>query len=175
MDVSSFFNLMNRIAVAYNNTTNPQDKAVLKQMFIAMYDHITDQGVAYGSCLGNITHYGYSFRTFFTAYFLMKEVFKEIGKQEEAEKAMLWYSTVNDVYNKPQTAGIDIDFFNTLSTGRIASILFMEDTPEKVQYLKSFSRWIDNGCLPAEGLNDAFKADGSASVSYTHLTLPTKA
>ena len=37
MDVSSFFNLMNRIAVAYNNTTNPQDKAVLKQMFIAMY------------------------------------------------------------------------------------------------------------------------------------------
>ena len=131
MDVSSFFNLMNRIAVAYNNTTNPQDKAVLKQMFIAMYDHITDQGVAYGSCLGNITHYGYSFRTFFTAYFLMKEVFKEIGKQEEAEKAMLWYSTVNDVYNKPQTAGIDIDFFNTLSTGRIASILFMEDTPEK--------------------------------------------
>ena len=61
----------------------------------------------------------------------MKEVFKEIGKQEEAEKAMLWYSTVNDVYNKPQTAGIDIDFFNTLSTGRIASILFMEDTPEK--------------------------------------------
>lgn len=68
----------------------------------------------------------------------MKEVFKEIGKQEEAEKAMLWYSTVNDVYNKPQTAGIDIDFFNTLSTGRIASSLFMEDTPEKVQYLKSF-------------------------------------
>ena len=162
MDVSSFFNLMNRIAVAYNNTANSQDKATLKQMFMAMYDHITDQGVAYGSCLGNITHYGYSFRPFFTAYFLMKEVFKEMGKQEEAEKAMLWYSAVNDVYNKPKTAGIDIDFFNTLSTGRIAAILFMEDTPEKVQYLKSFSRWIDNGCLPAEGLNDAFKADGSA-------------
>ena len=73
---------------------------------------------------------------------------------------MLWYSTVNDVYNKPQTAGIDIDFFNTLSTGRIASILFMEDTPEKVQYLKSFSRWIDNGCFPAEGLNDGNKPKG---------------
>lgn len=162
MDVNSFFNLMNRIAVAYNNTTNPQDKATLKQMFVSMYNHVTDQGIAYGSCLGNITHYGYSFRTFFTAYFLMKEVFREIGKQEEAEKAMIWYSTVNDVYNKPQTAGIDIDFFNTLSTGRIASVLFMQDTPVKVQYLKSFSRWINNGCLPAEGLNDAFKSDGSA-------------
>lgn len=162
MEVSNFFSLMNRIAVAYNNAINPQDKDVFKQMFITMYDHITDQGIAYGSCLGNITHYGYSFRPFFTAYFLMKEVFREIGKQEEAEKAMLWYSTVNDVYNKPKTAGIDIDFFNTLSTGRIASILFMEDTPEKVQYLKSYSRWLNNGCLPAEGLNDAFKADGSA-------------
>ena len=162
MEVSNFFSLMNRIAVAYNNAINPQDKDALKQMFITMYDHITDQGIAYGSCLGNITHYGYSFRPFFTAYFLMKEVFREMGKQEEAEKAMLWYSTVNDVYNKPKTAGIDIDFFNTLSTGRIASILFMEDTPEKVQYLKSYSRWLNNGCLPAEGLNDAFKADGSA-------------
>lgn len=60
-----------------------------------MYDHITDQGVAYGSCLGNITHYGYSFRTFFTL-FLMKEVFKEIVNRKK-RKAMLWYSTVNDV------------------------------------------------------------------------------
>ncbi|WP_455586183.1 chondroitinase family polysaccharide lyase [Bacteroides sp.] len=162
MTAGTFFNLMNRIAVAYNNTTVPEDKAELREMFLAMYAHITDQGFAYGSCLGNLTHYGYSFRPFFTAYFLMKEVLREAGKQEEAEKAMHWYSTVNDVYNKPTTAGIDIDFFNTLSTGRIASILFMEDTPTKVQYLKSFSRWIDNGCLPAQGLNDAFKKDGSA-------------
>lgn len=162
MEVGGFFSLMNRIAVAYNQTTNPQDKATLRQMFMTMYDHVTDQGVAYGSCLGNITHYGYSFRPFFTAYFLMKEAFREMGKQEEAGKAMIWYSTVNDVYNKPRTAGIDIDFFNTLSTGRIASILFLEDSPVKVQYLKSYSRWINNGCLPAEGLNDAFKTDGSA-------------
>lgn len=53
MEVSNFFSLMNRIAVAYNNAINPQDKDVLKQMFITMYDHITDQGIAYGSCLGN--------------------------------------------------------------------------------------------------------------------------
>lgn len=162
MEVGGFFSLMNRIAVAYNQSTNPQDKDTLRQMFMTMYDHVTDQGVAYGSCLGNITHYGYSFRPFFTAYFLMKETFRETGKQEEAGKAMIWYSTVNDVYNKPRTAGIDIDFFNTLSAGRIASILFLEDSPVKVQYLKSYSRWINNGCLPAEGLNDAFKTDGSA-------------
>ena len=33
----------------------------MKQKFLAMYDHITDQGVAYGSCWGNIHHYGYKY------------------------------------------------------------------------------------------------------------------
>ena len=35
----------------------------------------------------------------------------------------------------------------------------MEDTPEKLQYLKSFSRWIDYGCRPAPGLFGSFKSD----------------
>ena len=38
----------------------------------------------------------------------------------------------------------------------------MEDTPEKLQYLKSFSRWIDYGCRPAPGLAGSFKVDGGA-------------
>ena len=107
MEVSNFFSLMNRIAVAYNNAINPQDKDALKQMFITMYDHITDQGIAYGSCLGNITHYGYSFRPFFTAYFLMKEVFREIGKQEEAEKTMY-------IINRKQQVSISISSIHSV-------------------------------------------------------------
>ena len=38
----------------------------------------------------------------------------------------------------------------------------MEDTPEKLQYLRSFSRWIDYGCRPALGLSGSFKVDGGA-------------
>ena len=38
----------------------------------------------------------------------------------------------------------------------------MEDTPEKLQYLRSFSRWIDYGCRPALGLSGSFKVDGAA-------------
>ena len=37
----------------------------------------------------------------------------------------------------------------------------MEDTPEKLQYLRSFSRWLDKGCLPAPGLAGSFKPDGA--------------
>ena len=162
MELRAYFDLMNQIASAYHSTPDNSCRDELKQMFLAMYDHAADQGVAYGSCLGNFTHYGYSFRNYYTSYFLMKDVLKEAGKLAEAEKAMRWYSIANEVFVKPMQPGMDMDAFNTVTTGRIASILMMDNSPEKVQYLKSFSRWINNGCLPSHGLDGSFKSDGGA-------------
>ncbi|MEG1587070.1 MAG: chondroitinase family polysaccharide lyase [Bacteroidales bacterium] len=168
MDAVCYFNLMNRIAVAYNNTSSPSHKDELKQMFITMYDHLTDQGWAYGSSLGTLALHGYSFRTFFTAYYLMKEVLHETGKQEEAGRIMRWYALCNEMFHAPKEEGDDADILNTLSVGRLTGILIMEDTPEKVQYLKCFSRWINNGCLPSKGLKEVFKKDGSAYHHRNH-------
>ena len=153
VEMRAYFDLMKRIAVAYNNAANPVIREEMKKKFLAMYDHITDQGVAYGSCWGNIHHYGYSVRGLYLAYFLMKDVLRETGKLQEAERTLRWYAITNEVYPKPEVNGIDMDSFNTQTTGRIASILMMEDTPEKLQYLRSFSRWIDFGCRPALGLS----------------------
>ena len=161
MEMNAYFNLMKRIAIAYNNATQATDKEELQRMFLAMYDHITDQGVAYGSCWGNIHHYGYSMRGLYVAYFLMKDVLRQAGKLDEAERTLRWYAITNEVYPKPAGNGIDIDTFNTQTQGRMASILIMEDTPEKLQYLRSFSRWIDYGCRPAPGLMGSFKSDGA--------------
>ncbi|GFH85609.1 chondroitinase family polysaccharide lyase [Bacteroides acidifaciens] len=163
IEMRAYFDLMKRIAVAYNNSAaNPELQKEMKQKFLAMYDHITDQGVTYGSCWGNIHHYGYSVRGLYLAYFLMKDVLREAGKLQEAERTLRWYAITNEVYPKPEGNGIDMDSFNTQTTGRIASILMMEDTPEKLQYLRSFSRWIDYGCRPAPGLAGSFKIDGGA-------------
>ena len=162
VEMRAYFDLMKRIAVAYNNAANPVIREEMKKKFLAMYDHITDQGVAYGSCWGNIHHYGYSVRGLYLAYFLMKDVLRETGKLQEAERTLRWYAITNEVYPKPEVNGIDMDSFNTQTTGRIASILMMEDTPEKLQYLRSFSRWIDYGCRPALGLSGSFKVDGGA-------------
>lgn len=168
MEMRAYFDLMKRVAVAYNNASDSAVKAEMKQKFMAMYDHITDQGVSYGSCWGNIHHYGYSVRGLYPAYFLMKDVLSEAGKLQEAERTLRWYAITNEVYPKPVVNGIDMDSFNTQTTGRIASILMMEDTPEKLQYLKSFSRWIDYGCRPALGLAGAFKKDGGAFHHRNH-------
>lgn len=161
-ELKAYFDLMNRIAIAYNQTDAPEIKAEMKDMFLKMYEHAIDQGIAAGSCLGNFTHYGYSFRGFYTSYFLMKDVLRQAGKLSEAEQAMLWYAITNEIYRKPTENGIDMDSFNTQTTGRIASILIMEDTPEKMRYLRSFQRWIDWGCRPANGLQGSFKVDGGA-------------
>ena len=73
VEMKAYFDLMKRIAVAYNNSTDqPEVQKELRQKFMAMYDHITDQGVTYGSCWGNIHHYGYSVRGLYLAYFVKK-------------------------------------------------------------------------------------------------------
>lgn len=162
MEMKAYFDLMKTIAVAYHNAQDAQVKQEMRQKFMAMYDHITDQGVAYGSCWGNIHHYGYSVRSLYLSYFLMKDVLREENRLAEAEATMRWYAITNEVYPKPTGNGIDMDSFNTQTSGRIASILMMEDTPEKLRYLRAFSRWIDYGCRPAPGLAGAFKSDGAA-------------
>lgn len=162
MEMKAYFDLMKAIAVAYHNAYDAGVKQEMRQKFMAMYDHITDQGVAYGSCWGNIHHYGYSVRNLYISYFLMKDVLREENRLAEAEATLRWYAITNEVYAKPTGNGIDMDSFNTQTSGRIASILMMEDTPEKLRYLRSFSRWIDYGCRPAPGLAGAFKSDGAA-------------
>lgn len=157
-----YFNLMQQIANAYANASDENHKKRLRNIFLLMYDHAKDQGVYYGSNMGNFTHYGYSFRGFFTSYFLMKDVLKETGRLDESAKALQWYAQTNETFIRPTKNGIDMDSFNTLSMGRICSILIMENSPLKAQYIRAFSRWVDAGCKPASGLDGAFKIDGSA-------------
>ena len=42
MEMNKYFNLMKRVAVAYNNATKDADREELEYIFNAMYDHITE-------------------------------------------------------------------------------------------------------------------------------------
>ncbi len=161
IEMNDYFKLMQRVAIAYQNAVEPAWKDELRDKFLALYENITDQGVAYGSAWGNIHHYGYSTRGLFVSYFLMKNVLRKAGYLEDAVRTLNWYAITNEVYPLPQVDGIDIDTFNTKLQGRFASILIMEDSPEKVRYLRSLTRWLDYGCRPALGLRGSFKKDGA--------------
>lgn len=162
VEMNEYFNLMRRVATAYlNASADSPAKEELRRMFLDLYDNITDQGVAYGSCWGNCHHYGYSMRGMFVSYFLMKPVLRETGRLDAAGQTLLWYANTREVFPQPMVNGIDIDTFNTKLQGRMASILLMEDSPEKLQYLRSLVRWLDYGCRPAPGLSGSFKSDGA--------------
>ncbi len=161
LDFLSYFDLMMAVATAWNDCGEGALRTELRSMFLDLYDHITELGVTAGSSWGYCHHYGYDIRKMYPAYFLMRDVLRESGRLEEAAATLLWYAATNEVLPEPESDGIVIDAFNTHLEGRFAGILLMEDSPEKVRYLRSLSRWIDRGCRPAPGLSGSFKTDGA--------------
>ncbi len=149
------------LAISYNRTSVKQNKDEIASMFILLTKHMTDQGFSAGSAMGTLHHLGYNMRNYYPAMFLMKDVLKEEGIDQLIQQSMEWFSGVGEVKLNPKSLGIDVDSFNTSLIGRLASILMLRDSPEKITYLKSFSRWADNGLKIAPGLSPAIKSDGT--------------
>ncbi|MCZ4694781.1 hypothetical protein DWB61_12170 [Ancylomarina euxinus] len=159
--LAAYTKLMHEIASAYNQTDNADYKTELEELFFNMSDHLIDQGWAEGSANGTLHHLGYSMRTYYAAYFLMRESLIRTKRADQAQKAMEWYSGVKEVFAPIHEKGMSIDAFNTSVMGRLASILMLEDSPEKARYLKAYVKWLDNGLAYAPGVKDSFKVDGS--------------
>lgn len=160
--------LLYKLAVTYNTTTDSASRRELARMYVTLLRHLLDQGFAAGSAQGTLHHLGYSMRNFYTGPVLMLDVLRKAGMDCEVQQAMEWFSGVGEVKLAPQVAGIDIDAFNTSLIGRLSSILMMRDTPEKVAYLRAFSRWADNGCKYTEGTSPCFKSDGTVHHHRRH-------
>ncbi|MGN1046207.1 MAG: chondroitinase family polysaccharide lyase, partial [Candidatus Cryptobacteroides sp.] len=148
------------IALAWNASGNPSEKKELEEMYVAMTEHLLDQGFAAGSGQGTLHHLGYSMRNFYTAPVIMRDVLAGAGLLSQVQQAMEWFSGVGEVKTAPQEDGMDIDAFNTSLMGRVASLLMLEDGPRKQAYMEALSRWIDNGFKYAEGTLPCFKRDG---------------
>jgi chondroitin-sulfate-ABC endolyase/exolyase len=161
MGLSQCNQLLFNMAVSYQRSTNPSEKQAIADMYVLLIRHFLDQGFQAGSALGTLHHLGYSMRDFYTAAFLMKEPLIKAELDQEVQQSMEWFAGTGEVKTKPTEAGMEIDAFNTSLIGRFASILMLNDTPEKTRYLYAFSRWIDNGFLYTDGTIDAFKPDGS--------------
>jgi len=159
--LAAYTKLMYEIASAYNQADNAHYKIELEELFFNMSDHLIDQGWAEGSASGTLHHLGYSMRTYYAAYFLMRESLIRTQRVDQAQKAMEWYSGVKEVFAPIHQKGMSIDAFNTSVMGRLASILMLEDSPEKVRYLNAYVKWLDNGLAYAPGVKDCFKVDGS--------------
>ncbi|MBQ7268857.1 MAG: sugar lyase [Bacteroidales bacterium] len=150
-----------RIALSWQQASDPALKEELARMYVDMTRHLLDQGFAAGSAQGTLHHLGYSMRNFYTAPVIMKDVLREAGLLEQVRLAMEWFSGVGEVKTAPEQPGMDIDAFNTYLLSRVAALVMMEDTPYKYACLQALSRWIDNGFRYTSGTKACFKSDGT--------------
>ena len=152
---------MLNIAVSYMHETNPAIKEEIAGIYADLTRHLLDQGFAAGSGQGTLHHLGYSMRNFYTGPVIMKDVLRKAGLDTKMQMAMEWFSGAGEVKTAPQEPGMDIDAFNTSLMGRFASVIMMNDSPQKYNYMKALSRWVDNGFKYTEGLRPSFKRDGT--------------
>lgn len=152
---------MLHIAVSYIKEKDPVIREETAGMYVNLTRHLLDQGFAAGSGQGTLHHLGYSMRNFYTGPVLMKDVLRKAGLDDDMQRAMEWFSGYGEVKTAPKQLGMDIDQFNTSLMGRFASVIMMDDTPLKQAYMKALVRWVDNGFKYTEGINPAFKRDGS--------------
>ncbi|MDD4199709.1 MAG: chondroitinase family polysaccharide lyase [Paludibacter sp.] len=161
MGVIRLNKLMYDMAVSYKNAVNKKDKETIAAMYIDLTRHMLDQGFRAGSAMGTLHHLGYSMRLYYASAILMHEVLRDHQLNETVQQAMEWFSGSGEVKTAPSVPGMDVDAFNTTLSGRLASILMMHDSPEKVRYLQAFTRWVNNGLLFSDGTLGTFKVDGS--------------
>ncbi len=160
-DLDDVNRLMLDMAVNYRISKDTSEQEEIRLMYLLLVRYLFDQGFVHGSSLGTIHHIGYSMRNFYTAFFLMKDVLYKENLGEEAQQAMAWFSNLAEVKRNPQVKGMDIDIFNTTLMARLGALLMLQDSPEKVTYLRSFVRWLNNGFAPSPGLTATFKVDGT--------------
>lgn len=160
--IKRYTQLMLQVAQTFNTSSDPVIKLKLGNIFMDLLDHLDDQGWVYGSGMGALHHHGYNLEGYYTSCLLMKDVIKEQGKLERTFKSMAWFSGLGRALQLPdQLPSSNIDVFNTLLGSMLSAILIMDDTPEKLRYLHSFSDWLSNNIMPDHTIEGAFKPDGA--------------
>jgi chondroitin-sulfate-ABC endolyase/exolyase len=160
--VKRYTQLMLQVAQTFNNSSNAVTKLKLKNIFMDLLDHMDDQGWTSGSSMGALHHHGYNLEGYYIACLLMKDVIKESGKLERTFKSMAWFSGLGRTLQLPeQLPSSNIDVFNTLLGSMLSAVLIMDDTPEKLRYLHSFSNWLSKNLMPDHTIEGAFKPDGA--------------
>lgn len=168
-EVKTYTQLMYRVALAYHQASLPEQKAQLEKWFINLLDHMDDQGWAYGSGMGALHHLGYNFDGYYNSCLLMKDVIKKHGQLQRTWNTMYWFSGLGRTQERlDKLPSSNIDVFNTLLNGMLASILLLDDNPFKVRQLQIFSKWLSANVVPNYAIEGAFKPDGAV---FHHGTL----
>jgi chondroitin-sulfate-ABC endolyase/exolyase len=160
--IKRYSQFMLRVARACASSKDAGEQHRLENIFMDLLDHLDDQGWAYGSGMGALHHHGYNLEGFYAACLLMKDVIKKQGKLDRTFKSMSWFSGLGRTLQHPDSLpSSNIDVFNTLLGSMLSAVLMLDDSPEKLRYLHSYSSWLSKNVLPDHTIEGAFKPDGA--------------
>ncbi|WP_316816107.1 chondroitinase family polysaccharide lyase [Pedobacter nyackensis] len=160
--VKRYTQLMLQVAQVFHSSSDQLVRSTFETMFIDLLDHFEDQGWSYGSGMGALHHHGYNLQGYYTSCLIMRDAIKRHGKLERTFKSMSWFSGLGRTLQLPQRLpSSNIDVFNTLLGSMLSAILIMDDTPEKLRYLQSYSKWLSKNIAADHTIEGAFKPDGA--------------
>lgn len=129
-----------------------------------LLDHLFDQGLEVGSGQGTNHHYGYDFRNFPKALYLIRGLLRDNGRLQQASAVLQYWCNVAE---SRQTATNEnyislLDNWNTIASSRLIAILMVDDELAVVRDLKSYLAWLNSTLVPTPGTTGGIKADGCA-------------
>lgn len=135
-----------------------------KNKLMDLFDYSYEQGWAEGSALGNI-HFsdlhtsGYAYAVYF-----MRDELKETDRLERELATLRWRSSFGfifsyDIPGIEEYFAIDADRIRTVLQFQLMYILTMEDSPEKVGYMKAYVKYLEDIIEPRQAMEGVVKQD----------------
>ncbi|MFD2118116.1 chondroitinase family polysaccharide lyase [Paenibacillus yanchengensis] len=144
-----------------------------KQKFFELIDYFHDQGWAEGSGMGTQRSIKLRMSGYVYAIYLMRDELKEAGLLEREMATLRWYSKLGDSFDfRPMDFEsldkVNTDEMRTLVLYNLMYILMMEDTPEKVRYMKGFGEFVTKALAVYSGYSEVLKP---GYTGYHHETM----
>ncbi len=156
-------------------TAPPDQQPRLLETFLDASEFLLDQGVAEGSALNALHHFGYKSRKWAPAMLLMENELRQAGLLDRLTMALIWcgrdFTDFTAPYDrlprdtKQALAARLADYLNTFANTHLCSLLLLPDSQAKSRCLRQYADLLNHLLLLP---NASIKPDGSFYHHHMH-------
>ncbi len=153
-----FYNLLMPLVFDYKL----RGSAGAKDAILLIFDYVHDQGWADGSANGSLWLNVLHFAPYCHAIALMRDELRATGRLEKAVRAAMWYQAFGKTFSRFDQEYIETnaDALRSVVFTSLVMILTMEDSPQKVQYMRGWLAWFNNALEISPRFTGLIKPDG---------------
>jgi hypothetical protein len=133
-----------------------------KEAVLLLFDYVHDQGWAEGSANGSLILNCLVFAPYCHAIATMRDELRATGRLEPAVRAACWYLNFGKSFSPFDQGFIETNADELRSTvlTSLVMVLAMDDTAQKVQYMRGWLAWFNNALEISPRFAGVFKPDG---------------